>query len=49
MSRQQVDAIVKFMIQRMMTKFMTAMKKNFEQYLKDTVIQNEINFRLKKE
>ena len=25
------------------------MKKNFEQYLKDTVLQNEINLRLKKE
>ena len=33
----------------MMTKFKTAMKKNFEQYLKERVIQNEINLRLKKE
>ena len=38
MSREQVDAIVNFMVQRMMTKFKTAMKKNFEQYLKERVI-----------
>ena len=49
MSREQVNAIINFMVQRMMTKFKTAMKKNFEQHLKDRVIQNEINLKLKKE
>ena len=38
MSREQVDAIINFMVQKMMTKFKTVMKKNFEQYLKDRVI-----------
>ena len=37
------------MAQSMMTKFKTAMKKNFEQYLKERVIQNEINSKLQKE
>ena len=49
MSREQVNAIINFMVQRMMTKFRTAMKKNFEQFLKDRLIQNEINLKLKKE
>ena len=38
MSIEQVNAIINFMAQRMMTKFKTAMKKNFEQYLKERVI-----------
>ena len=49
MSREQVDAILNFMAQSMMTKFKITMKKNFEQYMKERVIQNEINLKLKKE